>query len=285
MSRILIVGRTGQLARALAHELRLNSQAFKSIGSSDIDLIVNPEGSLPFIEDPSITAVINASGFTDVDGAQSQPNAATQLNGVAPGYMAQACKAKSIPFIHVSTDYVFDGTAHKPYKPDAPLNPINAYGRSKAKGERAVKAAGGSAVILRTSWVYDGLDRNFLTTMMHIGTREHSVSVVDDQIGRPTYAGHLAKACHVMLRHMPDQPKVHHVTNSGDPISWADFATEIFKKENIKCQTLRIETSEYPTPAKRPAYSVLDISSFEAATGYKLPHWHDGLDAALAERP
>lgn len=284
MSPILIVGQNGQLARALSRSLVGLGRPFETVGSKDIDLATSPEAIAAYITSQEYTAVINASAYTDVDDAEEGAPGVTCLNTIAPGEMAKACAEKSIPFIHISTDYVFEGLASQPYKPDALIKPINAYGRSKAKGETAVMKAGGASVTLRTSWLYDGTGKNFLTTMLKLANTRNVISVVDDQIGRPTYAGHLATACLAMLEHMPDVPKVYHVSNTGDPISWAAFARAIFDLVDMDCVVTPIPSRDYPTPAARPKYSVMDTQAFEDATGHFLPHWRDGLRDALAER-
>lgn len=286
--KILIIGRNGQLSRSLQRSLLARGTAFSVLGSRESALATEPLaiGSLIARLDPR--AIINASAYTDVNAAEKDTVTATALNARAPAIMAAACKTAGIPFIHISTDYVFDGTRRTPYRPTYPTAPLNVYGHSKAAGERAIIAAGGDAVILRTSWVYDGTGKNFLTTMLRLAQERGAVSVVDDQIGRPTYAGHLAEAslaaCHKRLTHRSDTPQIYHYTDGGDPISWYDFAREIFAQARITCQVTPVPAATFPSPAKRPAYSVLDCHSFVKDFGFTPPDWRGGIDLALWER-
>lgn len=279
---ILIFGRHGQLARALALSLRAQGRPYRCVGSADCDLSNAPESCLARISSGSWRAVINASGYTKVDLAETESHANRTLNTDAPGLMAVACAKAGLPFIHISTDYVFDGTARLPYTPVNPTAPVNAYGRAKAAGERSVRAADGNSLTLRTSWVYDGTGTNFLTTMLRLA-RRGELNVVSDQLGRPTYAGHLAAACLAALDHGWDGQLTHHVQNTGPMTSWAGFARAIFQGAGLDVRVNPIPTSQYPTPAARPAYSVLDTRAFEAAFAHPLEDWRTGLDLALCE--
>lgn len=283
MKPILLIGETGQLSRALARSLTARRMPYRAAGRYHADLAKNPESITPLIAASDVQAVINCSAYTDVDGAETEIDAARYLNALAPGFMADACAAKDIPFIHISTDYVFSGTAKRPYKPNSKITPINAYGKSKADGEAAIMKAGGQSLILRTSWLYGGTGRNFLTTMLGLARERKGVKIVNDQIGRPTYAGHLAEACLKALSRMPASPEIMHAANTGSPISWAEFAIAIFKAADIDCRVTGIPSSEYPTPAKRPAYSVMDTQMFEARFNHPLEPWQVGLDQALKE--
>ena len=266
---LLIFGRNGQLARAIARSLRARGQDFRALGSQDCDLVESVEACAAHIR--GVSAVINASAFTAVDAAETRAHANRQLNTHAPGAMATACAKQGIPFVHVSTDYVFDGDASAPWRPDAPTAPLNAYGRAKAAGERAVRAAGGTALILRTSWVHDGAGRNFVTTMMGLKDKP-TLRVVDDQMGRPTQAGHLAEAIIKATDHGWQGVQTHHVQDSGHPLSWADFAEAIFKRRPGPGPRIeRIPSRDYPTPAARPAWSVLDTSGFETTFAHPMP--------------
>lgn len=280
---ILVIGKSGQLATALSRILSANNTPHRIVGSDELDLIAHLQDLAPLIKNISPTALINASGYTHVDLAEREPELAVKLNALAPAEMARISAGANLPFIHISTDYVFDGQSTTPYRPDDIKSPLNVYGRSKSEGEDAIMQIGGRSAILRTSWLYDGHGKNFLTTMRKLGASHPSIKVVDDQIGRPTYAGHLAKACITLLDHMPDSPRIFHATNSGDPISWAVFALAIFEASNLTCKVVPVPTSDYPTPAARPSYSVLDTSSFYAQNPYRFPDWREGLIAALKD--
>lgn len=284
---ILVFGQNGQLARALARLCQDQNVTAEFIGSKDADLAANPRLAYDIIYASSANIVINAAAYTQVDNAETDVKTAMALNSRAPGIMARACAELGKGFIHISTDYVFDGQASSPYKTNDLCNPVNAYGETKHQGELSVHLNGAPlSSIIRTSWVYDGVSQNFLSTMLRLAETRDGITVVHDQIGRPTFAGDLAKAClniAASLHNGIDVDDVYHVTNSGDPISWADFARAIFKTAHINCRVKDIPTSDYPTPAKRPAYSVLDISRYENHFGL-LPPWQDGLERALSER-
>lgn len=279
---LLIFGQNGQLSRALRRSCVARGTEFQTVSSQELDLAQDPQGVRKYIKS-GISGVMNASGYTQVDKAESETDQARRINAEAPKYMAQACKEIDVPFIHISTDYVFNGQGNRPYKTNDPVAPINVYGESKRAGEEAVLTTGGRSAILRTSWVYDGQGKNFLTTMLRLAQSREHINVVCDQIGRPTYAGHLAESALEMLGHMPTQAEIFHVTNSGEPISWADFARAIFERSGLDVAVGSIATKDYPTPAKRPAYSVLEISKFEQHVGHRLLPWQAGLEAALKE--
>ena len=284
---LLIFGKNGQLSKALRRSLQARGEAYHCYGSTQLDLIAQPEKAATLIQDMKPSAVINGSAFTDVNAAETQEAQANILNAKEPGIMAAACKRAGIPFIHISTDYVFGGTKDGFYTPNDKRKPLNAYGRSKAAGERAVMAAGGQSIILRTSWLYDGTGQNFMTTMLRLAKEQTEIDIVNDQFGRPTYAGHLAqaalKAADVFVNSPDMESGVHHVTGGGDEISWADFAIAIFREAKLRTKVERIPSSEYPTKAERPTYSVLDTSTFERGFRHPLPDWRVGLNAALEE--
>ena len=285
--RIAVIGKTGQLARALLREgealgheiIALNREALDLTASaSKVEAVIS---GLP----SGLDALVIAAAFTNVDGAETQSDTAYAVNATAPAIIARACAAHDIPLIHVSTDYVFDGDADMPYLPDDDTDPLGVYGSSKLDGELAVLESGARALIFRTSWVYDANGRNFLTTMLRLAESKNTITVVDDQLGRPTYAGHLALAilrAADMFTQEPDiETAIHHVTNGGEPVSWAGFAKAIFKAKGLDVKVDDIPTSDYPTPAERPAYSVLDTDSFERTFRHPLPDWQAGLRAAL----
>jgi len=289
---LIVIGKTGQLARALVSQATLFGYDILAFGRDDCDLSASRAKIEEFAQKlPECDGILLAAAYTAVDAAQDDEVTAIQVNAVAPQVFAQLCAARNIPLVHVSTDYVFAGTGNTPLTPDMPTDPINIYGRTKLAGESAIIAAHRRAVILRTSWVFDGTGKNFMTTMLRLGQTRKSLSVVADQIGRPTYAGHLAFACLTALTALINDTKrgsaIYHVSGSGEAISWADFAKAIFAKTSdereFEVSVTPIPSSEYPTPAKRPNYSVLDIQDFEGAFEMKLPDWQIGLDAAIDE--
>jgi dTDP-4-dehydrorhamnose reductase len=280
---LLIFGKNGQLSKALRRSLQARGEAYHCYGSTQLDLIAQPEKAATLIQDMKPSAVINGSAFTDVNAAETQEAQANILNAKEPGIMAAACKRAGIPFIHISTDYVFGGTKDGFYTPNDKRKPLNAYGRSKAAGERAVMAAGGQSIILRTSWLYDGTGQNFMTTMLRLAKEQTEIDIVNDQFGRPTYAGHLAEACLAALSNMPNSPQIYHVTNSGPVISWADFAAAIFEHAKIHPDIHPVSAAHFPSPAARPSNSALDITAFERDFNYPLEPWDIGLKLAFQD--
>jgi len=281
---VLIFGKNGQLARALERSLLARKTPFQCKGQDDIDLYEDSEQASKIIAGRDISAVINASGYTDVDGAETHEGRARILNAKAPGVMAVACQKAGLPFIHISTDYVFDGEKQSAYRPSDQTRPLNAYGRTKRAGERAVLAAGGRSLILRTSWIYDGTGRNFLTSMLNLAHSGEPLKLVNNQWGRPTYAGHLAEACVAALDIMPKKPAIHHISNSGPAVNWAGFAREIFRQSGLSPQIEEVPDTVFPRPAHRPENSLLDVSGFEKKFRHHLLPWPEGIGEALSER-
>jgi len=287
-----IIGKTGQLGRALMRQIPLHGHDAVFYDRAACDLSDSPEILESFIANMGgVDAVIISAAYTAVDQAESDKDMAIRVNTLAPAAIARGCAERSIPLVHVSTDYVFDGTATTPYEPDHPTRPISVYGTTKLGGEQGIRDSGAKAAILRTAWVFDGTGKNFLTTMLRLAKDRDTLGVVGDQIGRPIYAGHLADACIRAAVKLCKNTKAHqgvfHVSGTGQPISWADFARAIFdgaRKQISHDMTVNaIPTTGYPTPAARPAYSVLDVSLFEKIFDMSLPTWNEGLEAALAE--
>ncbi|MFN4202694.1 MAG: dTDP-4-dehydrorhamnose reductase [Tabrizicola sp.] len=277
--RLLIFGKTGQVARELA---RLAPDA-TFLGRDQADLM-HPAACAAAIVASNADAVINAAAWTAVDKAETEEAAATLVNGDTPAAMARAAAAKGVPFLHISTDYVFDGTGDQPFAPDHPTGPQNAYGRSKLAGETGVRAAAGLHLILRTSWVVSAHGANFVKTMLRLGAERESLNVVADQIGGPTPAAAIASALLTAARAMTNgaQGGTHHFSGSPET-SWADFARAIMAEAGLPCRINDIPSSEYPTPARRPLNSRLDCSSFTAAFGIPRPDWCAGLTAIVQE--
>ena len=285
--RIAVIGKTGQLARALLREGEAQGHEIIALGRDALDLTASSTeietaiASLP----SGLDVLVIAAAFTDVDGAESQSDVSYAVNAVAPGIIARTCAQHDIPLIHISTDYVFDGEADSPYEPDDDTDPLGVYGASKLDGELAILESGARSLILRTSWLYDGDGSNFLTNMLRLAKDKDVISVVDDQIGRPTFAGHLAQAVLKAASNFAQEPDIetaiYHVTNGGEEVSWAGFAKAIFKAKDLDVKVDEIPSSNYPSIADRPAYSVLETESFERTFRHPLPDWQSGLRAAL----
>ncbi len=276
---ILVFGHTGQVARELAR--RAPDATFLSRAMADLS---DPEGCAAAIRSHNPGAVINAAAWTAVDRAETEEAAATTINAAAPGAMARACADLRIPFVHLSTDYVFDGAGAQPFAPDHPTAPLGAYGRSKLKGEAAVRAAGAAHAILRTAWVFSAHGQNFVRTMLRLGTERDGLRVVADQIGGPTPAGAIAEACLHMTTLLQDDPGksgTYHFSGAPD-VSWADFARAIMAEARLQCGITGITTADYPTPAQRPLNSRLDCSGL-AALGLARPDWRAALPGVIAE--
>jgi dTDP-4-dehydrorhamnose reductase len=223
-------------------------------------------------------AVVNCAAWTDVDGAEADEPGATRLNGEAAGIVAATAAEVGASVIQPSTDYVFDGSKRTPYVESDPVAPQGAYGRSKLAGERAVAVAAARHFIVRTSWLFGVAGKNFVDTMLRLGAEREELKVVDDQVGCPTYTGHLATALVALAA--TDSYGVHHVAGAG-ACSWFEFATEIFRQAGVDVSTAPCTTDEFPRPAPRPAYSVLGSERPDAVA---LPHWREGLAGYLAER-
>jgi dTDP-4-dehydrorhamnose reductase len=277
--KLLVFGKTGQIARELQ---RLAPDA-TYLGRDEADLL-NPAACAAAITAADADAIINAAAWTAVDKAETEEAAATVVNGAAPAAMARAAAARGIPFLHISTDYVFDGQGTQPFAPDHPTAPQNAYGRSKLAGEVGIRAAGGPHLILRTSWVVSAHGANFVKTMLRLGAERETLNVVADQIGGPTPAAAIAQALLTAAKAMTQGARggTHHFSGQPDT-SWADFARAIMAEANLPCRITDIPTSAYPTPAKRPLNSRLDCSAFTTAFGVPRPDWREGLKVIVKE--
>lgn len=247
--------------------------------------------SLPALLDrvrPSV--VVNAAAYTAVDRAEQEPEATRRANTEAPAVIAQWCARHAVPFVHYSTDYVFDGQSRVPYREGAPTAPLGVYGTTKRDGEDAIRAAGGRHLIFRTAWVYAEHSANFLRTMLRLGAERDVVRVVADQIGTPTPAALIADVTAHVLQHPGELSGTWHLTTTGET-SWHGFAEAIFAEAVARGVLPRaprvdpITTAEYPTPARRPAYSHLDVSRLQADFGLSLPTWQAGLAQVMARLP
>ena len=289
MMRVLVFGKNGQLARALARNADISeSTSLKFIGSSTLDLSAQLSDIYNLIYNMSdIDAVINAAAYTNLDNAETRDcEQAYALNALAPEQMARACKVKNIPFLHLSTDCVFDGDQRAPYQPNDNPNPVNFYGLSKLDGENFVRAVSGKNIVFRTSWVFSPGGQNFFGTMLKLGQNNPSIHVVDDQTGSPTYADHLAaallNACTKMVQneHIPLAP-IYHIASTGAPISRYHFAKKILAMAGLETRVKPISSASFGAAAQRPTFCALDCASFERDFDYNLPKWQDGLKQAV----
>lgn len=280
---ILVFGKTGQLAR----ELSRNSAGFGDIIYLDRNAadLSDPAACAAAIHAHKPDAVINAAAYTAVDRAEEQEALAEVINGQSPGAMAVACAKIGIPFVHISTDYVFDGAGNTAFKPDHPCQPLGAYGRTKRTGELAIAKAGGIYAILRTSWVISAHGNNFVKTMLRLGRERDQLSVVADQIGGPTAAADIAKLCFCAVQQLcvdPTKSGTYHISGGPD-VSWADLAREVFTQTGIDCTVTDIPSTQYPTPAKRPLNSRLDNTETTLIFGLECPDWRQSLTKILAD--
>jgi dTDP-4-dehydrorhamnose reductase len=283
--RLLVFGRSGQVATELARAAAAQGLALTALGRAEADL-ADPEACARAVAETQADAVINAAAHTAVDRAEAEPELARAVNAAAPGAMARAAAARGLPFLHVSTDYVFDGTPGRPWREDDPTGPLGVYGASKLAGERAIAAAGGPHVILRTAWVFSAHGANFVKTMLRLGAERDTLRVVDDQRGGPTPAADIAAALIVVARAFAEGrgvPGIFHY--AGAPaVSWAGFAEAIFAARGGPAPRIeRIASADYPTPARRPLNSVLDCSRIDRAYGLAQPDWRPGLARVIEE--
>ena len=276
--KILVFGKTGQVANELRHQANVIA-----LGRDQADLS-DPEACAAAIRASDADAVINAAAYTAVDRAEEEEALATLVNGEAPAAMARACSEKSLPFLHVSTDYVFDESGTRPWRETDPVSPQNAYGRSKLKGEEGVRAAGGTHAILRTSWVVSAHGQNFVKTMLRLSESRDALNIVDDQVGGPTPAADIAATLLIMARAMAEGQPGGTYHYGGTPwVSWADFAREIFAQAGRAVSVTGIPSTDYPSPACRPLNSRLDCAAIETDFGIAAPYWRDGLARILTE--
>jgi dTDP-4-dehydrorhamnose reductase len=287
--RILISGQHGQVSQALQQSLADLGELIV-LGRDRLDLS-QPESIRAVVREIKPDLIINAAAHTAVDQAESEPQLAYAINAISPGVFAEEAAALGIPFIHYSTDYVFDGSKDGMWnEADAP-NPLGVYGSSKRAGEQGIAAAGGQYLVLRTSWVYSLTGRNFLLTMQRLLQEREKLSIVADQIGAPTWAGTIAQSTRELIERwrdgMPGAWGVYHLTASGQT-SWFGFAQAIgeqLTKAGKPCATLEpIPSSAYPTPALRPLNSRLDCSLLQRQWGVTQPDWHDALLECLAQQ-
>ncbi|MDB4175857.1 dTDP-4-dehydrorhamnose reductase [Flavobacteriaceae bacterium] len=282
MNNILVTGGNGQLGselKELAPNFPNNNFIFTDV--KDLD-ITNHEAVKDFIEIKNINIIINCAAYTAVDKAESEPEISDAINHLAVTNFAQIAKDNNIKLVHISTDYVFDGTNHKPYVEIDTPNPKSVYGKTKLDGELALQQINpANSIIIRTSWVYSKFGNNFVKTMIRLAKEREEISVVADQTGTPTNAADLAQAILTILPQINNETvELFHYSNEGI-CSWYDFAKAIFELEEVHIKTNPIESAQYPTPAERPFYSVLNKSLFKAIYGIEIPYWKDTLNKVI----
>ena len=294
MKQILLTGITGQLGQELEQTLAPLGKV-SGFSHQTLDL-TQPDKIRQVIQEVKPDFIVNSAAYTAVDKAETETELANSINGTAPTIMAEEAQRLGATLIHVSTDYVFDGQKNTPYLEEDTPNPINAYGYSKLLGEEGIQKTGDRYLILRTAWVYGSYGKgNFVKTMLRLGAEREELRVVVDQLGTPSWTGDIAQAMLGLLTQLAREQSdnshltgIYHFTNSG-AISWYDFAVAIFEEAKQLGFPLKVErvvpitTAEYPTPAKRPAYSVLSGKKISAVLGSHSPHWRSGLRQMLKQ--
>lgn len=293
---VLVFGGNGQLGQELLRALAPLGEVVATTRSGqladgspcEVADFNAPDALAAVLDRVQPTLVVNAAAYTAVDRAEGERDAAWRANAEAPGVIARWCAAAGVPLVHYSTDYVFDGQGSRPYREDDATAPLGVYGESKLAGEDAVRAAGGRHMIFRTAWVYASHSANFLRTMLRVGAERDVLRVVADQVGTPTPAALIADVTAQALQHPGALSGTWHLTAAGET-SWHGFAEAIFAEAVAAGKLSRaptveaITTAEYPTPAKRPAYSHLDVARIQSDFGVVLPSWQDGLKRVIAE--
>jgi len=282
MIKILITGGDGQLGNAInvaAKEFTDFDLVFTDVADFDI---TKAESVDEYLKKGGFDFLVNCAAYTAVDKAEEDKELAFLINATGPENLAKACQKHNCHLIHISTDYVFDGRSHIPYTESMVKNPPSVYGQSKLAGEKAVIENSDSAIVLRTSWLYSEFGNNFFKTMLKFGAEREELRVIFDQIGTPTYAGDLAYGILKIIESNKKsaQCEIYHFSNEG-VISWYDFAKEIMDLAGLNCHITPIESREYPLPAPRPHYSVLNKSKIKSDFGLTIPYWKDSLKLCL----
>lgn len=279
---ILVTGANGQLGSALKGLADAHPE-FDFIFVSRAEMPIDePETVQHFFQTHRPAYCINTAAYTAVDKAETEKVQAFRINGEAVGLLAAVCAAFGTKFIHISTDYVFDGSSPEPYKEESPVNPVNTYGLSKLKGEALCLYHNPDAIIIRTAWVYAESGNNFVKTMLRLMKERPAINVVNDQVGAPTYAVDLAAAILTIISRsqLASHPGIYHYSNKGR-ISWYDFAVAIKELTGSACVVHPIPSSQYPTPAKRPSFSLLNTQKIQDTFGLTIPDWKDSLQQCL----
>jgi dTDP-4-dehydrorhamnose reductase len=284
MNNILVTGANGQLGmkiRDCAKDFPKFNFLFTDIQELDITNKIELES---FVVDNKIDLIINCAAYTAVDNAENDLDNAYKLNSFAPESLAEISTRHNLKFIHISTDYVFDGTANLPYNEVSQTNPASVYGKSKLDGEKRALNSNTDCVIIRTSWLYSEYGNNFAKTILRLAKEKEMLKVVYDQVGTPTYAGNLAESVLLIVNGFFSKdiwnPGIYHYSNLG-VCSWYDFAIKLVKSKNIEIEIIPVLSHEFVTKAKRPAYSVFDKSKIIKTFGIKIPYWTDACDEML----
>lgn len=276
--KILVTGCNGQLGRSIGKLIGPTGAVYTDVAELDI---TNEAAVNQCVEREGIDTIINCAAYTAVDRAESEPDKAHLLNAEAPALLARAMQRVGGRLVHVSTDYVFNGRGCTPYRETDPTDPQSVYGQTKLEGEQAVMRECADAVIVRTAWLYSPYGGNFVKTMLRLGREKEQIGVVYDQVGSPTYAPDLAEAC-LRLAQRDAEPGIYHYTNEG-AVSWYDFTKVIHRLAGITtCRVSALLTEQYPTPARRPHYSVLDKAKIKAL-GIEVPYWEQSLEWCIKE--
>lgn len=280
--KILVTGSKGQLGSEIKFLSTDHNYDFVFIDLDELNLS-KTETILPYLSKINPEFIINCAAYTAVDKAEDEPDLAALINDKAPAIIANFCKESGCRLIHISTDYVFDGNFDRPINEDDKPNPTSVYGATKSNGEKVILSQLSDAYIIRTSWVYSEFGNNFVKTMMRLGKEREEINVVSDQFGTPTWARDLARTILFLISKViegKDKPGLYHYSNEG-AITWYDFAKKIMELSSINCMVNPITTSQFPTKAKRPSYSVLDKSKFKSNFDLKVPEWQDSLKKYL----
>ncbi len=283
MSNILVTGSSGQLGSEIKELSPEYHDSFTFTDRTSLD-ITDKEALDHIIEKENIDTIINCAAYTAVDKAESDEANADKINHKAVKNLAKIAKEKEIKLIHISTDYVFDGKHYKPYVENDQTNPNGIYGKTKLAGEQAIQeVAPKNTIMIRTSWVYSSYGKNFVKTMLNLGKTKEKLTVINDQVGTPTYARDLAKAILDIIPQIDnDKPEIYHYSNEG-VLSWYDFAKEIMKMAKLACEIAPIATKDYPTPATRPHFSLLNKSKIKERYNVEVPFWKDSLYDCLVK--
>ena len=281
MSSILVTGSNGQVGSEIRALSSYYTHTFFFTDREELD-ITDREAIDSFVTENRVDTIINCAAYTAVDKAEEDSLLADKINHLATQYLAEVAKEKNIKLVHISTDYIFDGTNFRPYIETDSTNPNGVYGKTKLDGEIALQNINPqNSIIIRTSWVYSSFGANFVKTMLKLGKERDVLGVIFDQVGTPTYARDLAKTILDILSEIENREvEVYNYSNEG-VLSWYDFAKEIMKMAKLECKINPIETKEYPTPAKRPHYSLLNKAKIKEEFGIEIPFWKDSLEVCL----
>lgn len=277
---LLITGANGQLGHCLRDILPAEKCIFTDVAELDI---TSEQAVFSFGEKHSLTAIINCAAYTNVNQAEKEPELAQKINVDGPANLAKLAAKKHIPLVHISTDYVFDGSSNTPLDENAPVRPLGVYSQTKYEGEQAVLKYAETALIFRSAWLYSPYGKNFVKTMLQLGSEKEAIQVVYDQVGTPTYAPHLAQVIiHILPQIKPGTRKIYHFTDEG-VCSWYDLAWYALNRAGSKCRVEPILSCEYPTPAKRPPFAVLNKAAIKKDFGVTIFHWTKGVDECLTK--